>query len=206
MTSSAEIRVPLWRRIMGDEFDHLPTTVRQMFDHNGHRYARGSSDVVCGDSLLARLCVALSGFPKPGFDIPTSILFQADGSADIWHRSFGPRRFSSVHLERDGLLLERFGALTFVFRLSGDAGGVTFTMIETQLFGLALPRVLSPRISATQTETNGRFRFEIMVDLPVIGSMVRMTGTLGNSWAVPTQAEARQPQPMIHRLTATSQI
>jgi hypothetical protein len=187
MTSSAKARVPLWRRILGGDFDRLPPAVQQMFDHNGHRYARGMSDVVCGESVLARLCIVLSGFPKPGTGIPAAILFQADGDDDVWHRSFGTRSFASVHSERNGLLLERFGALTFVFRLSGDGSGVTFTMVETQLFGVALPRWLSPSITATQSERNGRFSFEIIVDLPFVGRMVRMTGLLSSSWMASAQ-------------------
>jgi hypothetical protein len=199
MISSTEARRPLWRRILGSEFDLLPAGVRDMFDHNGHRYARGTAEVECGDSRIARLCVTLSGFPRPGKNIPVSILFQADGDADIWHRTFAGRSFSSVHLGTDNVLIERFGALTFVFRLTGSADGVVFDMIETRLFGIALPGPISPIVAAKQSDAQGRFRFEITVDLPVVGRMVRIVGVLGTAWpsrlAVPVRAAATSGRP-----------
>jgi len=182
---------PLWRRILGEDFDQLPVAIRQMFDQSGHRYARGFSDVECGSHPLARLCILLSGFPKPGRDIPTSILFEAQGDTDMWHRSFGRRRFASAHRGKDGTLYECFGALTFVFRLSADAAGVTFKIVETRLFGIPLPRFISPEIAATQRQSQGRFRFEITVDLPYIGHMVKMVGQLGSAW--PSAQQAARP-------------
>jgi hypothetical protein len=203
MISSAEPRRPLWRRILGREFDVLPPAVRDMFDHNGHRYARGTAQVECGDSWIARMCVTLSGFPRPGRDIPVSILFQADGAADIWHRTFGKRSFSSAHLGENGVLIERFGALTFVFRLTGTPNGVVFDMIETRFFGIALPRPISPIVAATQTDDGGRFRFDITVDLPIVGRMAHMVGLLGNAWpsrlAAPTTATAVAPSARMSR-------
>jgi hypothetical protein len=169
---------PLWRRLLGADFERLPGAVRAMFDATGHRFAHGLAEVEVGRSPLARLAAFLAGFPCPGSGIPVTVLFQADGAADIWHRRVAGRRFSSVHLEEDGLLLERFGALTFAFRLAGDAAGVRFTIRETRLFGRRLPRRLSPRITALQSESGGRFRFEITVDLPLAGPMARLVGLL----------------------------
>jgi hypothetical protein len=190
MTCSPERRRPLWRRILRDEFDLVPPAVRAMFDHNGHRYARGTAEVTAGDSWIARLCIALSGFPAPGRDIPVSILILAEGGTDIWYRTFRNRSFASAHLGADHILLERFGALTFVFRLTGARDGVHFDMIETRLLGFALPRRISPRIAATQSEERGRFRFEISIDLPFVGRMVRMIGRLGPACVTPTMPQA----------------
>jgi hypothetical protein len=169
---------PLWRRILGPDFDRLPAAVRTMFDASGHRYASGLSQVEVGRSWLARLAAFLAGFPCPARDAPVSILFQAEGGADIWHRSFGTRRFSSAHLEEHGHLVKRFGALAFVFRLEASESGVRLVMRETRLFGRRLPRRLSPRIAAEQSERAGLFRFEITVDLPVAGRMARLVGLL----------------------------
>jgi len=192
MTCSRDERRPLWRRILGDEFDALPAAVRAMFDHNGHRFARGTADVVAGDSVIARICIALSGFPAPGTDIPVSILFLSEGAADIWYRTFRNRTFASRHSGSDHVLYEQFGALTFVFRLGGSADAVRFDMTETWLFGITLPRWARPRIAASQSQADGRFRFEIAVDLPVVGRMVRMTGTLGRAYvASPSPASER---------------
>jgi hypothetical protein len=176
--TSCEEALPLWRRILGPDFERLPDAVRTMFDATGHRYARGVSDIEMGRSRLARLTAFLAGFPCPGRGVPVSVLFQAEGSADVWHRTFGRRRFSSAHLQEGGLLVERFGALAFVFRLEASEGGVRFAMQEARLFGKRLPRALSPRIAAVQSETDRLFRFEITVDLPLAGRMARLVGLL----------------------------
>lgn len=176
--TSPEMPLPLWRRILGPEFETLPEAVRTMFDSAGHRYASGLSEVEVGRSWLARAAAFLAGFPCPGRDKPVAILFQAAGGTDVWHRRFGTRRFSSTHLQEGGFLVERFGALAFVFRLEASGAGVELVMQETRLLGRRLPRALSPRIGARQSERDGLFRFEITIDLPLAGRMARLVGLL----------------------------
>jgi hypothetical protein len=168
----------LWRRLLGADFEILPQAVKALFNVTGHRYVRGLAEVEAGPNPFAKLVMFLAGFPCPGRAIPLTILFQAEGGADIWHRCFGRRRFCSTHLEERGLLLERFGALTFVFCLTAEPTGVRFAIQETRLFGRRLPAWLSPRISARQSEEGGRFRFEIAVDLPFAGRMARLVGLI----------------------------
>lgn len=182
---------PMWRRLLGADFEVLPQAVKALFSLTGHRYVRGVAEVEAGRNRFARLVMFVAGFPCPGRAIPLTILFQAEGAADIWHRRFGRRRFSSTHLIEGGLLLERFGALTFVFRLAAEASGVRLTMQEARLFGRRLPRWLSPRISALQGERDGCFRFEITVDLPFAGRMARLTGLIDP----PTRPANRRAKP-----------
>ncbi len=44
--------------------------------------------------------------------------------------------------------------------------------------GLPLPRALWPGIEATESEEEGRFRFDVQIGLPLVGRLVRYRGWL----------------------------
>jgi hypothetical protein len=46
------------------------------------------------------------------------------------------------------------------------------------LFRIPLPRILAPRIVATEREEGGRFHFDVAAALPLVGPVVRYRGWL----------------------------
>ena len=76
---------------------------------------------------------------------------------------------------RVGLILL---GLRFGFRLLGGPDGLEMRFVRWSLSGLSLPLWLAPRITAREWEETGRFRFEVAVAMPMVGEVVRYSGSL----------------------------
>lgn len=174
----AECAAPaLYRRVMGADFDALPTAVRRMHEINGDGGAAGEGRVERGRGLLARLIGRVIGFPPAGA-YPLRVAFAEDGGVEHWTRRFGPHRFSSRLSEKRGLAVERFGPLRFGFALSGDADGLAMTMRRWSAFGIRLPLILAPRTIAREWQEGDRFHFDVAIAMPLAGKVIHYTGWL----------------------------
>ena len=111
---------PLYRRVMGREFDRLPAAVRRIHEVNGDGCAAGEGRVTRGKGRLARLIGRTIGFPPEGA-YSLHVAFAEEGGVERWTRHFGPHSFSSRLSERRGLAVERFGPLRFGFALAAEA-------------------------------------------------------------------------------------
>jgi hypothetical protein len=169
--------------VLGDQFDRLPLEVRTA--HSGETLlliGQANADVASG--WVPALIRTLFGFPRPGRDMPVTIAFSTDAvGRDSWRRDFDGRRYASTMEagsgRRAGLLVERQQLFTWVFRLSVDAGRrLTLELIAADMLGIPMPRALAPRCHAFETGAGGKFTFDITVDLPVFGRLIRYWGVM----------------------------
>jgi hypothetical protein len=116
-------------------------------------------------------------FPKAGFHSLHVSCAEHNG-AERWTRRFGEQTFTSELNERNGRLVERFGALRFTFDLPSDAHGLEMHLREWSLFGVPMPLSLAPRGVAREWDEQGRFRFDVPIGLPLVGRIVHYTGWL----------------------------
>jgi hypothetical protein len=86
---------PLFRRLIGVDFDSLPPAVRALHDGRAERILEGSCDVERGTSLLARLLAALTALPAAGRAVPLKVVIHADTNGETWTRIFRGRRMQS---------------------------------------------------------------------------------------------------------------
>jgi hypothetical protein len=77
-----------------------------------------------------------------------------------------------------GWIVERFGILDFDLLVQVADERLTLSMCGMRCCGLPLPRVLWPTIEATESEEEGRFRFDVQIGLPMVGRLVRYRGWL----------------------------
>jgi len=170
-------------RVLGDEFARLPIEVRTA--HGGETLlltGRANADV--GSGWVPALIRTLFGFPRRGRDMPVSIAFSTDASGrDSWRRDFDGRRYSSTMQpgsgRRAGLLVERQQLFTWVFRLSVDAERrLILEVVEAAVLGIPMPWALAPRCFAFETGAGGKFTFDITVDLPIFGRLIRYWGSM----------------------------
>ena len=168
---------PPYARVMGVRFASLPEPVRAMHDIAGDHGAVGSGVVRRGSGLLARLAAFVMQMPPAG-EYPLHVGFTEHGGVERWTRSFGPHRFHSELSATGSLLTERFGPLRFRFDLPSDHTGLRMAFRGWSFLGIPLPRFLGPRIVASETVEDGRFRFEVDVALPLAGPVVHYHGTL----------------------------
>ncbi len=179
---AAEDAQPLYRRVLGDAWEALPPAVRALHDLSGVKQMIGRADVDRGRGPLAALAAALFGLPKAGGDVPVHVAFLDDNHAEYWRRDFDGRRFKSRQAEGkgrwQGLLTERFGAVTVGLALVVRDGRLSLVVRRWSLLGLSMPMGLAPRGDAYEFEQDGRFGFDVQIGHPLTGMIVRYRGWL----------------------------
>ncbi len=178
--------IPLYRRLLGERFEHLPARVRELHDVAGESVWTGRADVDRGRSLASRVVATLFGLPPAGRDQALRVTFQVDGDREIWSRSFGDAVFRSVQYARSGLLRERVGPSTFVFALETSDDGMALKLHGVRFLGVQLPRFLAPSVRTFESECKGRYQFEVEASLPLLGRIVRYAGWLEREDPAPT--------------------
>ncbi len=178
-TVETSLPPPLYERVMGKRYALLPKAVRRMHDIHADGGASGEADVERGRSLAAGFIARVMRFPPAGRH-SLHVAFTERGGVETWTREFGRHSFSSHLRMRDGRLEERFGPLRFRFDLLADENGLTMAMRGWSAFGIALPMALAPRSRAREWQEDGRFRFDVPIALPLVGTIVHYKG-----WLVP---------------------
>ena len=174
--------LPLYRRVLGPCFDRLPREIQTMHDGVGQREAAGRCRVERGGHPLARLVAWLFRFPPAGDDLPVTVRFEGDGRREVWRRRFGQSPLTSVQEIRDGMtpgrLIERFGPFAFELAVPSGPQGLRLEPRRMWLWKLPIPSIFLPRIDAGETVENGRFIFDVRIDLPLVGQLVHYAGHL----------------------------
>jgi len=173
---------PLYRRVLGDDFDRMPKPLQRMHDLKGEIIAKGLADIERGKNLPARLIAALVGFPEEGREIPVQVVFRTENGRETWRRKFGGRPFFSTQEEGTGrfdrLLCERFGPFAFGLALVLEEGRLKLVVRRWTFFGLPLPRAWAPKGDSYEHAADGRFNFHVEIVVPLAGLVVRYRGWL----------------------------
>lgn len=172
-----EQQAPLYERVMGAGHEVLPKKVRELHDILRDDGAHGRAKVTRGRNLFARLVAAAIGFPEEG-EHDLHVGFAERDGRETWTRDFSGRRFSSILYEKDGLLIERFGATAFGFDLPSKRTGLEMVLRRWWLGPITMPMALAPRTPAREYEEDGRFHFDVEIGLPLIGPVVHYRGWL----------------------------
>lgn len=173
---------PLYRQIIGSAFDALPPMVKHLHDCSSPRRWSGTANVVRGKGLLARLIAGIIGFPKSGNDIPVTVAFSPKNGGEMWTRTFGGHRFSSFQTpgtrRNRHLLVERFGIMAFALALVVDNGCLHLVPRSWSLLGVPMPGFLLPRGNSFEAEKDGRFQFDVTIEVPWVGLLIAYRGSL----------------------------
>ncbi|MGE0152866.1 MAG: DUF4166 domain-containing protein [Reyranellaceae bacterium] len=174
----------LYRRVLDAAWDELPPALQAMHASVAGRISAGEATVERGRNPLARLAADLMRFPRAGERIAVRVTFAPIEGGEIWRRDFGGRSFSSIQTEGRGrsqhLIEERFGAIGVALACVIEGGRLRLIVRRWSLFGIAMPRLLSPGGEAFEYEQDGRFHFDVELKAPLLGRLVRYRG-----WLVP---------------------
>ncbi len=179
--TSAKAFPPLYRRVLGEDFDRLPAEVKRLHDHPGRLCAAGLCRIRRGEGLASRIVARLFGLPPSGENLPVTVCFIAEGGDELWDRDFGGHRLRTRQGDltgRPGLLYEAFGPGHFVIRPRIVPGGLELELCGASFLGLPLPGLFWPRIRGREGVEAGRFTFDVSIALPVIGLLVAYSGFL----------------------------
>lgn len=143
--------------------------------------AEGVSEITRGRSLIAKAIGWISSLPAAGADIPVSVLFAPREGAELWRRTFGSSSFQTVLSAAErapGHISERLGPMRFLLHVPADENGLSMIVAGMSVFGVPMPRMLWPRVAATERVEDGRFAFDVSVSAPVGGLIIRYRGRL----------------------------
>ncbi len=172
---------PLYRRILGDDFDRLPAELRGMHDISVASIAEGAAEITRGTSVFSRLIGWVSGLPEAGSDVPAEVRFVPEDRVEHWRRTFGNASFQTrltASPDRTGHVVERVGPMRFLLAIPVDDDGLSMILEGMWVFGLPVPRLLWPRVRATERVADGLFAFDVTISAPLAGLIIRYRGRL----------------------------
>ncbi|WP_246154094.1 SDR family oxidoreductase [Methylobacterium oryzihabitans] len=174
---------PLFGRALGPGFAVLPEAVRAVHRPGTGLVLGGRAGVVRGRHPVSRLVGRLLGLPPASAEVPVRVTIAPEGEGEVWTRDFAGRRFRSrMGPAGEGAVEERFGPLALRFRLEPGRDGLGMTIAGWRLGRLPLPVALAPAARARESvDAAGRFRFDVAVDLPLVGPLVQYRGWLAAS-------------------------
>src|SRR4051812_45405703 len=175
--ASAPVRVPENALIecMDGAFAKLPDIVQRA--HRGTIQLSGTARVERGRGM-GGLISAIMRLPRsnPKADLVVTAWHFPDQM--IWSRTFDGRVFESTFRRDDDFLVEKMGPLSLYLQPITEGGRLVYRLIATLIGPITLPRALAPSMIAWESEKDGKYQFEVSVDLPFFGRLVRYTGAL----------------------------
>lgn len=143
--------------------------------------AEGRAEITRGRSVVSGVVGWLARLPAAGSDIPVTVLFIPRDGTELWRRTFGRSSFQTVLSTapgRPGYLVERLGMMRFLLKVSVDNRGLSMILAGMTVLGVPVPRMLWPRIAATERVEDGLFAFDVSVSAPIGGLIIRYRGRL----------------------------
>jgi hypothetical protein len=171
-------RPGLFPRALGDAFDALPPTVREV--HAGAALRLEGHVVSAGRGFGAWLAARALGLPGRG-RFPAEVQIAPTSAAEVWTRRFGGHRFRSrlrLLPGSPGQFEERLGPAAFAFSLRVTDGGVAWVHEGWRLGPLAMPTWLGPICRGRCLERDGTYRFSAIVAHRWLGVLVAYAGRL----------------------------
>jgi hypothetical protein len=169
--------------VLGDAFDILPLEVQRTHDHDGHIRLSGHADVRRDPGIVKALVCWMAGLPQSGSGQRVTVDFFYDEQGnEHWRRNFSGRVYSSIMRAGDGRfagkLVERLSVWTGLFDLEALPDRLRWTMTGFGMFGIMLPWALRLRCEAFECGYNGKFRFDITMELPYFGRLITYRGEI----------------------------
>lgn len=75
-------------------------------------------------------------------------------------------------------MFERFGVMSFKLGLTVEHGKLNFPVLSGRCLGVPIPKALLPRSEASETERDGRLRFDVKLKSPTGTLLVHYRGAL----------------------------
>ncbi len=171
---------PLFRRVLGEDFDDMPEVTRRLHRGRPATVATGEALLAPADTWLGRFLARRFGLPAIEGRVPVRVVIESRGGREHWTRVFDrtPMR-STMAPAGEGLIEERFGALAVTMRLVARSDGLDMAPVSARWHGMPLPGVLLPRIKAEErVDSGGRHRFDVEISVPLAGRLVAYRGYL----------------------------
>ena len=168
----------MYRSLLGERFDRLPSAVREVHGGAGSVSLAGRCDVQRGNAMLSRLLGIATRLPAAGREIPLHVTIRRDAQGETWTRRFAGKAMRSRLRAEHGLLVEALGLARFDFALDADDGRVDWRLKRVRALGVPLPLRWFEGVQAREWEEGGVYRFDVRAVVPLAGLLVRYRGWL----------------------------
>jgi len=172
----------LFPRLLGDAWYTLPPAVQSFHDSATELHATGKAQVERGTGWLASLIAQLFRFPEAGQEVPVEFSARSSAIHEHWTRTIGGKTFSSDLTPGTGksenLLCERFGPFRFGITLLAEDERLYFVVRNWSVLNIPLPATWAPAGNTYEFEEEGKFRFNVEITQPLIGTIVIYRGWL----------------------------
>ena len=169
---------PLYRRVLGRQFDALEPVLRRFHDSPHGGTAVGQVAVEHGKSRLARTLAWLLRLPAESARSAVNLKVTVDDRSEIWERTFDGHRVITRQTQCRGQLVESTGLVSFAFELVVSDGQIEFLPRGVWLCGLRLPAGLAPLATARVATRGERWQIDMQVRLPGGELLLRYHGLM----------------------------
>ena len=160
---------------MDGAFSKLPDLIQRV--HHGTTRLSGTARVERGGGL-GGLVAVLMRLPKSSPNAEANVVTWHFPDQVVWTRTFGERTIESTFVKDDDFLVEKLGPFSLYLQPMAEGGRLVYRLVATQLGPIPLPRFLAPSMNAWEAEKDGKYMFEVTVNLPILGRLIRYSGTL----------------------------
>lgn len=169
----------VFQRILGAEFYHLCEEVRHLHGFIAPPHWQGQCTVQRGEGRMAQWVCLLAGLPPSMVNAPLQVSFQRNPEKEIWQRSFDGKPLHSTLKAGKQRLYERMGPIGLRLRLYRIDEVLHWVGEGARLFGLLpLPGIWFEEIRCREYGQQGRYHFEVEVNLPLLGRLIHYQGWL----------------------------
>lgn len=168
----------LYLQVMGSDFQLLAPELQNFHSIRGRVELSGRVAVTGPGSAAGRVMSAMFALPKATAETPFRFELEAGPAHETWRRHFPCRVMVSKMRAGAGVLVERFGPVSFHFRLQADEGRLTMLLQSVTVFGIRAPGLLMPAVTAQETGAHGKLCFSVSARLPLVGLLAEYRGHL----------------------------
>jgi saccharopine dehydrogenase-like NADP-dependent oxidoreductase len=183
--SSEPVGAPfLFERAIGPAWAKLPPVTRRIHTIDPAVILEGEADVAGASNAAGCLIAKLFGLPPAANAVPLRVVIENVGEGERWARHYPARVMRSHMSSADparSTVVEKMGPLRFTLELAASEAGIDMAPAAAHWGRIPLPRVLVPRIKATErADGQGRHRFDVDISVPLAGRLVHYRG-----WLIP---------------------
>jgi hypothetical protein len=173
---------PVYMRVLEHAYRNMAPPLQALHNVTSLSRFKGRGRVERGKNPLSWLVAGILGFPRAGQDVPVEVDLAVRDRVETWTRRFDSKSFRSTQEygsgRYEGLVVERFGPMAFGLALVVEDGNLYLLMRRWDIFGIAMPKWLAPRIIALEHAARDRFNFSVKLSMPLIGLIVAYRGWL----------------------------
>lgn len=168
----------LYQRLTGERFKDLSLKIQAMHLYENSKVLRGSVDIKRGDSLLAKVLSVLMRLPKTQNNAPMTLAFTQQEEKEVWARTFGTDKFSSIQYEQEGQMVEQMGFMKLYFDVSVEDEVLITKLRKLTILGLRVPKFFILDINSKEEVVNDEVCFRVEVSFPRGGKVVEYFGRI----------------------------